>query len=221
MSARPAAGRGRQPHRRWARTGRRPVIDSDLRQLAHRPDRRRARSAPCCTWRSRVLLRSKESRSAGARSSASGRSRTAQHAQKIVEFLVRTTRSISTCPTLEATVHAVRAALAAARRRSSPRRTSLPSSTGWPAVAASAGDHREPQFLQWFIEEQVEEEAPLQSIVDLLDCRIDLFQADALLDRFERDGARACSAVRALTAGRSVGTLRTRMSPTFYFRCPA
>ena len=53
------------------------------------------------------------------------------------------------------------------------------------AVAASAGDHRGFQFLQWFIEEQVEEEAKLQSIVDLIDSGINLFQAEALLDKFE------------------------------------
>ena len=53
------------------------------------------------------------------------------------------------------------------------------------AVAPSAGDHRGHQFLQWFIEEQVEEEAKLQSIVDLIDSGINLFQAEALLDSFE------------------------------------
>ena len=47
------------------------------------------------------------------------------------------------------------------------------------------GDHRSHQFLQWFIEEQVEEEAKLQSVVDLIDSGINLFQAEALLDRFE------------------------------------
>ncbi len=53
------------------------------------------------------------------------------------------------------------------------------------AVAATNDDHRGHQFLQWFIEEQVEEEAKLQSIVDLIDSGINLFQAEALLDRFE------------------------------------
>ena len=52
------------------------------------------------------------------------------------------------------------------------------------AVAAANDDHRGHQFLQWFIEEQVEEESKLQSIVDLIDSGINLFQAEALLDRF-------------------------------------
>ena len=53
------------------------------------------------------------------------------------------------------------------------------------ARALSAGDHRSHQFLQWFIEEQVEEEAKIQSVIDLIDSGINLFQAEALLDRFE------------------------------------
>jgi len=53
------------------------------------------------------------------------------------------------------------------------------------AVAASNEDHRGHTFLQWFIEEQVEEEAKLQKIVDLIDSGINLFQAEALLGSFE------------------------------------
>ena len=41
------------------------------------------------------------------------------------------------------------------------------------------------QFLQWFIEEQVEEETKVQALVDLIDSGINLFQAEALLDRYE------------------------------------
>ena len=53
------------------------------------------------------------------------------------------------------------------------------------AVAVAAGDHRGHQFLQWFIEEQVEEEAKLQAIVDLIDSGINLYQAEPLLDALE------------------------------------
>ena len=52
------------------------------------------------------------------------------------------------------------------------------------AVAVADGDHRGHQFLQWFIEEQVEEEAKLQRIVDLIESGINLFQAEALLGQF-------------------------------------
>src|SRR4029079_16421204 len=58
------------------------------------------------------------------------------------------------------------------------------------ALASAEGDHRGHQFLQWFIEEQVEEEAKLQSIVDLIDSGINLFQAEALLGNFESGPAR-------------------------------
>jgi ferritin len=53
------------------------------------------------------------------------------------------------------------------------------------ARAVATGDHRSHQFLQWFIEEQVEEEAKLLSVLDLIDSGINLFQAEPLLDRFE------------------------------------
>jgi ferritin len=41
------------------------------------------------------------------------------------------------------------------------------------------------QFVQWFIEEQVEEERKAQALVDLVGSGINLFQAEALLDRYE------------------------------------
>jgi ferritin len=53
------------------------------------------------------------------------------------------------------------------------------------SVATAAKDHRGHQFLQWFIEEQVEEEAKLQAIVDLIASGINLFQAEALLGSYE------------------------------------
>jgi ferritin len=53
------------------------------------------------------------------------------------------------------------------------------------AKALANGDHRSHQFLQWFVEEQVEEEAKIQSVLDLIDSGINLFQAEALLDRFQ------------------------------------
>lgn len=41
------------------------------------------------------------------------------------------------------------------------------------------------QFLQWFIEEQVEEESKMAKLLDLVDSGINLFQAEPLLDAFE------------------------------------
>ena len=48
--------------------------------------------------------------------------------------------------------------------------------------ANDAGDHRSLQFLQWFIEEQVEEERSMRQLLDLIDSGINLFAAEALLD---------------------------------------
>ena len=48
-------------------------------------------------------------------------------------------------------------------------------------AAVEAGDHRGLQFLQWFIEEQVEEERTMRTLLDLLASGINLFQAQELL----------------------------------------
>ncbi len=52
-------------------------------------------------------------------------------------------------------------------------------------AAAAAGDHRSAQFLQWFIEEQVEEERTMRGLLDLLASGINLFQAEPLLGEIE------------------------------------
>lgn len=49
-------------------------------------------------------------------------------------------------------------------------------------AARDAKDNRTLQFLQWFIEEQVEEERTMAALLDLIDSGINLFQAEALLD---------------------------------------
>ncbi len=52
-------------------------------------------------------------------------------------------------------------------------------------AAVAAGDHRGLQFLQWFIEEQVEEERTMRGLLDLLASGVNLFQAQALLEGIE------------------------------------
>jgi ferritin len=49
-------------------------------------------------------------------------------------------------------------------------------------AAREAGDHRSFQFLQWFIEEQVEEERSMRALLDLIDSGLNLFQAEAHLE---------------------------------------
>jgi bacterioferritin B len=49
-------------------------------------------------------------------------------------------------------------------------------------AAVAGGDHRGLQFLQWFIDEQVEEERTMRSLLDLLASGVNLFQAQELLE---------------------------------------
>jgi ferritin len=49
-------------------------------------------------------------------------------------------------------------------------------------AARDAADHRSHQFLQWFIDEQVEEERTVRALLDLIDSGINLFQAEAYLE---------------------------------------
>jgi ferritin len=108
----------------------------------------------------------------------------AQHATKIMDFLTDNEIEFD-LPALKSTSTRFDSALAAANRALKSEREVAAQFDRMAAVAASAGDHRGHQFLQWFIAEQVEEEAKLQSIVDLIDSGINLFQAEALLDGFE------------------------------------
>ena len=52
-------------------------------------------------------------------------------------------------------------------------------------AALDENDHTSYQFLQWFVNEQVEEERKVQALIDLIDSGINLFQAEPLLDNFE------------------------------------
>ena len=51
------------------------------------------------------------------------------------------------------------------------------------AAATKAGDHRSLQFLQWFIDEQVEEERTMRGLLDLVASGVNLFQAESLLEK--------------------------------------
>lgn len=50
-------------------------------------------------------------------------------------------------------------------------------------AAAKAGDHRGLQFLQWFLDEQVEEERTMRGLLDLLASGANVFQAELLLEK--------------------------------------
>jgi bacterioferritin B len=49
-------------------------------------------------------------------------------------------------------------------------------------AAREASDNRTLQFLQWFIEEQVEEERTMAALLDLIDSGINLFEAQKHLE---------------------------------------
>jgi ferritin len=108
----------------------------------------------------------------------------AQHAQKIMDFLTDNEIEFD-LPALKATTTRFSSPLAAAQRALQSERDVAIQFDRMAAIALKAGDHRGHQFLQWFIEEQVEEEAKVQAIVDLIESGINLFQAEAVLDRFE------------------------------------
>jgi len=108
----------------------------------------------------------------------------AQHAQRIMDFLTDNEVPFD-LPALKATSTRFESASAAARRALESERVVAAQFDRMAAVARANDDHRGHQFLQWFIEEQVEEESKLQKIVDLIDSGINLFQAEALLGSFE------------------------------------
>ena len=108
----------------------------------------------------------------------------AQHAQKIMDFLTDNEIDFD-IPAVKAVSTRFPSALLATQRALQSERDVAAQFDRMAAVAAAAGDHRGFQFLQWFIEEQVEEEAKLQALVDLIESGINLFQAEALLDKFE------------------------------------
>ena len=108
----------------------------------------------------------------------------AQHATKIMDFLTDNGVDFD-LPALKSTSTRFGSASAAAKRALESERAVAAQFDRMAAVAIENGDHRGHQFLQWFIEEQVEEEAKIQHILDLIDSGINLFQAEALLDKFE------------------------------------
>ena len=108
----------------------------------------------------------------------------AQHAQKIIDFLIDNDVDFD-LPALKATSTWFDSPAAAARKALESERTVAGQFDRAAGVAVAHDDHRGFQFLQWFIAEQVEEESKLQHIVDLIESGINLFQAEANLDSLE------------------------------------
>jgi ferritin len=105
----------------------------------------------------------------------------ATHANKIIDFLVDqdVTFELPKLPgaktEFKSPLDAVRTTLANEQKVSGQFREMA-------KAALDEGDHTAYQFLNWFIEEQVEEERAAQALVDLVASGINLFQAEPLLD---------------------------------------
>ena len=105
----------------------------------------------------------------------------AQHASKIISFLIDNEVSFD-LPALGTATTQFASARAAVE---SALESELRVTSHFDALAGAArdaADHRSLQFLQWFIEEQVEEERTMRELLDLIDSGINLFAAEQLLD---------------------------------------
>ena len=105
----------------------------------------------------------------------------AGHATKIMDFLVDNEVEFDVPPLPGATTR-FESALAAAQAALGAERSVTKRFRGASALALEVGDHTSHQFLQWFIGEQVEEEAKMLQVIDLISSGINLFQAEPLLD---------------------------------------
>jgi ferritin len=111
----------------------------------------------------------------------------AQHATRIMDFLVDNEIEFDLPPLSGATSQYESAMAAAQAALDSERNVSARFREG-SQVALAEGDHTTHQFLQWFVAEQVEEEAKILNVIDLIGSGINLFQAEPLLDALDSDG---------------------------------
>jgi bacterioferritin B len=105
----------------------------------------------------------------------------AGHAAKIIEFLLDNEITfnlpqVGGAPTVYASAREAVATALASEVRVTGQFNALAT------AARDDGDHRSLQFLQWFIEEQVEEERTMQALLDLIDSGINLFQAESHIE---------------------------------------
>ena len=108
----------------------------------------------------------------------------AGHAEKVMQFLIDQ-NVVFDMPALKSATTRYSSALEVAKAAlaSEQRVTGLFSAMA--TAARDEQDHTAFEFLQWFIDEQVEEERKAQSLIDLIESGINLFQAEPLLDSFE------------------------------------
>lgn len=105
-----------------------------------------------------------------------------EHGMKIVKFLVEVDAEF-TLPALAEAKPKFKSPLAVLEGCLKQEQAVTQSFKDMAAGALKDGDYVGFQFLQWFIEEQVEEESLFRGLIDLVKSDINLFQAQALLKR--------------------------------------
>lgn len=108
----------------------------------------------------------------------------ATHARKIIDFLIDAGVAFD-LPGLPGAGTRFPSALDAVRTTLDNERRVTGQFQAMAKAALEEGDLTVFQFVQWFIDEQVEEERKAQGLVDLVSSGINLFQAEPLLDGFE------------------------------------
>lgn len=108
----------------------------------------------------------------------------AQHATKMMDFLVDNEVQFD-LPPLSGATSQFDSALAAAQAALEWERAVTHRFQTASKLALDEGDATSHEFLQWFIAEQVEEEAKMLQIIDLIESGINLFQAEPLLDALD------------------------------------
>jgi ferritin len=104
----------------------------------------------------------------------------ARHAEKIIAYLIDNDVKFD-LPALKSASTRYRSAKGAVEASLASEVAVTARFDSLATEARDAGDHRSLQFLQWFIDEQVEEERTARSLLDLIDSGINLFQAESLL----------------------------------------
>jgi bacterioferritin B len=104
----------------------------------------------------------------------------ATHANKIIDFLIDQDVAFE-LPKLPGAKTEFKSALDAVRTTLSNEQKVTGQFQAMAKAALDEGDHTSYQFLQWFLDEQVEEERTAQALVDLVASGINLFHAEPLL----------------------------------------
>lgn len=109
------------------------------------------------------------------------------HALKIIQFLVDVDAQ-EEIPALPAATVTYKSALDVVKAALANEQKVTAQFQAMAKVALAEGDFTSFQFLQWFIEEQVEEEATMDKYVSLLSSEKDEFRAEMIVSELEEHG---------------------------------